>query len=90
MAWTRFIKSENKVKFSKPKGTKVKAGFSWNNIGKVVDCEGDEYTLTPLENNMIRMVGKDQDHTFSARDVLSLLDVYDKQGNLINNSKDYK
>ena len=55
-----------------------------------MDCEGDEYTLTPVGKDKIRMVGKDQDHTFSARDVLSLLKVYDKQGNLVNDSGDYQ
>ena len=69
---------------------KVKAGFSWDNIGKVVDSSGGEYTLTPVGKDKIRMVGKDQDHTFSARDVLSLLKVYDKQGNLVNDSEDYE
>ncbi len=49
--------TNNKLPF--PKGTKVKAGFRWDNIGKVVDCEGDEYTLTPVGNNMVRMVGDD-------------------------------
>ena len=69
---------------------KVKAGFSWDNIGKVVDSSAGEYTLTPVGKDKIRMVGKDQDHTFSARDVLSLLKVYDKQGNLLNDSEDYE
>lgn len=69
---------------------KVKAGFSWDNIGKVVDSSGGEYTLTPVGKDKIRMVGKDQDHIFSARDVLSLLKIYDKQGNLVNDSGDYQ
>ena len=84
--WTRLLKSDNK-----PKGTKIKTGFSWDNIGKVVDSSGGgEYTLTPVGKDKIRMVGKDQDHIFSARDVLSLLKIYDKQGNLVNDSGDYQ
>ena len=69
---------------------KVKAGFSWDNIGKVVDSSGGEYTLTPVGKDKIRTVGKDQDHTFSAPDVLSLLKVYDKQGNLVIDPEDYE
>ena len=55
-----------------------------------MDSSGGEYTLTPVGKDKISMVGKDQDHTFSARDVLSLLKVYDKQGNKVNDMKDYQ
>ena len=55
-----------------------------------MDSSGGEYTLTPVGKDKIRMVGKDQDQIFSARDVLSLLKIYDKQSNLVNDSGDYQ
>lgn len=85
MKWTKLEKSYP----DKPIGTKVKAGFNWNNIGKVLDDSGNEYTLTPIGIDKIRMVGPNQDHILPAKDVLSLLDVYDKQGNIVNDSEDY-
>jgi len=34
---------------------KVKAGFSWDNIGKVVDCEGDEYTINRVGGSQLKI-----------------------------------
>lgn len=71
-------------------GLKVKAGFRWDNIGKVVDCEGDEYTLTPIGNDKLKVEGGGTIHTLPTRLALSFLDVYDKEGNLVNDMKDYE
>lgn len=86
MKWTKLEKSYP----DKPIGTKVKAGFSWQNIGKVVDCEGDEYTLIPIGPDKVRMIGDGDDHTVPTRLALSVLNVYDKSGNLVNDMKDYE
>lgn len=69
---------------------KVKAGFDWNNIGKVVDCDGDEQKLTYLGGNKVKVEGDGVSHTLPAHLALSLVNVYDKQGNLVNNMEDYQ
>ena len=80
-----FMKS---VKLNKI-GSKIKAPFSWDNIGKVVDSEGGKYTLKKVNNNEVRLTGKNQNHILPIKLVFSLVDIYDKQGNKINDRKDY-
>ena len=36
---------------------KVKAGFSWDNIGKVVDSSGGEYTIKKVNDREVRLTG---------------------------------
>ena len=69
---------------------KVKAGFSWDNIGKVVDSEGGEYTLKRANDNEVRLTDTNQNHVLPMKLVFSLVDVYDKQGNKVNDMKDYQ
>lgn len=69
---------------------KMKAGFSWDNIGKVVDCEGDEYTINRVGDSQLKVVGGGTSHTLPTKLALSFLDIYDKQGNLVNDSGDYQ
>ncbi len=69
---------------------KVKAGFSWDNIGKVVDSEGGEYTLKKVNESEVRLTGTNQNHVLPMKLVFSLVDVYDKQGNKVNDSGDYQ
>jgi len=82
MKYVRLLKS-NKL------GLKVKAGFSWNNIGKVVDSEGGEYQLKKVNDREVRLTGTNQNHVLPMELALSLVDIYDKQGNLVNDRKDY-
>lgn len=69
---------------------KVKAGFSWDSIGKVVDCEGDEYTINCVGDSQLKVVGGGTSHTLPTKLALSFLDIYDKQGNKVNDMKDYE
>ncbi|MBR3603188.1 MAG: hypothetical protein IKL48_00595 [Elusimicrobiaceae bacterium] len=69
---------------------KVKASFSWDNIGKVVDSEGGEYTLKKVNDREVRLTGTNQNHVLPMKLVFSLVDVYDKQGNKVNDMKDYE
>ena len=69
---------------------KVTTGYiNWKDIGRVTDCEGDEYTLTPVGNDEVRMVGDGEDHTVPTYLTLSVLNIYDKQGNLVNDLRKY-
>ena len=69
---------------------KMKAGFSWDNIGKVVDSEGGEYTIKKVNDKEVRLTGTNQNHVLPMRLVFSLVDVYDKQSNKVNDMKDYE
>ncbi len=79
-----------KLRKDKNKVLKVKAGFSWDNIGRVVDCEGDEYTISRVGDSKLKVVGGGTSHTLPTRLALSFLDIYDKQGKKINDMKDYE
>ena len=68
----------------------MKAGFSWDNIGKVVDLEGGEYTIKKVNDKEARLTGTNQNHVLPMKFVFSLVDVYDKQGNKVNDMKDYQ
>ena len=77
------------TKLNKQSGLKIKAGFDWNNIGKVVDAGGKEYTLTKIDDNHIRSVGAGHDRILQNDEVFPFVDIYDKQGNLVNDMEDY-
>lgn len=73
-----------------PDGLKVKTGFRWDNIGKVIDSEGGEYRLKKVNEREVRLTGKNQNHVLPIKLVFSLVNVYDKQGNLVNDRNDYR
>lgn len=77
-----------KEQIRKETGFKLKANINWNNIGKAVDCRGQEYKMS-LEGNQIRLIGNGKNKLYSMELAIPLLDIYDKQGNLISNSEDY-
>lgn len=83
MKYTRILNPEKL-------GLKVKAGFRWDNIGRVVDSEGGEYTLKKINDREVRLTGTNQNHILPMKLALSLVDVYDKQGNKVNDIKDYR
>lgn len=77
-----------KKAIQKETGFKLKANINWNNIGKAVDCDGKSYQMK-LEGNQVRLVGNGKNKLYPIDLAIPLLDVYDKQGNLISNSEDY-
>ena len=83
-------KSVKPTRSGVPRGLKVKSGFRWDNIGKVTDSEGGEYRLKKVNEREVRLTGKNQNHVLPIKLVFSLVNIYDKQGNLVNDKNDYR
>ena len=77
-----------KEQIRKETGFKLKANIDWNNVGKALDCDGKQYKIS-LEGNQVRLIGNGKNKLYSMELSIPLLDIYDKQGNLISNSEDY-
>lgn len=75
------IKNNFKLKASK--------NFDWDNIGKVLDAGGKEYTLEKIDDNHVRSIGAGHDRILQNDEVFPFVDIYDKQGNLVNDMEDY-
>ena len=67
---------------------KIASKIDWENIGRVEDCDGKTYKMT-REGNSVRLVGGGRNRVYPIDIAIPLLDVYDKQGNLMSASEDY-
>lgn len=68
---------------------KTSKDFDRNNIGRVEDAGGKTYTLTKIDDSHIRSVGAGHDRVLEFDEVFPFVNIYDKQGNLVNNMDDY-
>ena len=68
---------------------KASKSFSWDNIGRVEDIDGTQYKLIKVDDNHVRSIGDGHDRIYEFQDIFPLVNIYDKQGNLVNNMEDY-
>ena len=67
---------------------KIASKIDWDNVGKALDCRGKEYKIS-LEGDQVRLIGNGKNKLYPIDLSIPLLNIYDKQGNLISNSEDY-
>ena len=82
---TKLIKTIIKDKFI----LKASKNFSFDNIGRVEDAGGKTYKLTKVDDNHIRSVGAGHDRILQYDEVFPFVNIYDKEGNLVNDMEDY-
>ena len=77
------MKKEAKLK-------KMASDVDWNEVtGK--DWVGDKYTFSLNADGSVHVIcGEDIDADYDAEDILEEVDIFDAQGNMISNHRDYK
>lgn len=68
---------------------KASKSFSFENIGRVEDAGGKTYKLTKIDDNHVRSVGAGHDRILQFDEVFPFVNIYDKEGHLVNNMEDY-